>query len=111
MTEPARPRRQPVQERSQETVQRVLAATAALLGRGVAVECLTTAPIAGEAGMSVGGLYRFFPDKQAIGDAIAVRHMELFQEAVIGRCTFAMPDTPHAVLAGASDALAAALHG
>jgi AcrR family transcriptional regulator len=110
MTETARPRRQPVQERSQETVQRVLAATAALLGRGVAVECLTTAQIAGEAGMSVGGLYRFFPDKQAIVDAIAVRHMELFQEAVIGRFMFAMPDSPQALLAGVIDAFAAYLH-
>ena len=37
------PRRSPVQERSQETVQRVLTATAAMLGRGISIESLTTA--------------------------------------------------------------------
>ena len=26
--------------------------------------------------MSIGGLYRFFPDKQSIIDAIAVKHVE-----------------------------------
>jgi AcrR family transcriptional regulator len=109
MSETTRARRSPVQERSQETVQRVLAATATLLGRGIAVESLTTAQIATEAGMSVGGLYRFFRDKQAIVDAIAVRHMELFQEAAIGRIMFALPDTPQALLAGIIDAFAAYL--
>ncbi len=84
----------PVQNRSQETVQKVLAATAAMLARGLAVESLTTAAIAGQAGVSVGGLYRFFPDKQAIVDAIALRHMESFQEALSTRLMFAFPTSP-----------------
>jgi AcrR family transcriptional regulator len=88
-------RRSPVQTRSQETVQRVLAAAGALLARGVAAEALTTAQIAAEAGMSVGGLYRFFPDKQAIVDAIALGHMERFQEALTARLMLAFPpDAP-----------------
>ena len=106
MSEAVKARRSPVQERSQETVQRVLAATALLLGRGVAVESLTTAQIAAEAGMSIGGLYRFFPDKQAIVDAIAVRHMELFQEAVVARFMFALPSSPQAMLGEVIDAFA-----
>jgi AcrR family transcriptional regulator len=109
MSDPARSRRAPVQERSQETVQRVLAAAAALLGRGIAVEGLTTAGIAAEAGLSVGALYRFFPDKQAIVDAVALRHMEQFQEAAVGRFLFAMPDTPQALLCGIIDSFAAYL--
>ena len=42
----SRGRRAPVQGRSQETVQRVLAAASALLARGVPVDALTTASIA-----------------------------------------------------------------
>jgi len=102
-------RRQPVQERSQETVARVLAATAALLARGVSIEAITTAQIAHEAGLSVGSLYRFFPDKQAIVDAIAVRHMELFQEQMGAAIMADFPDTPQAFLATVIDAFVAYL--
>lgn len=95
MNAPAPKRRAPVQERSQETVQRVLGAASSLLASGVAVEALTTAQIATAAGLSVGGLYRFFPDKQAIVDAIASRHMELFQDQMATRMMLAIPpDAP-----------------
>ncbi len=97
-------RRSPVQERSQETVARALAAATALLGRGVSIEALTTAQIAVEAGMSVGGLYRFFPDKQAIVDAIAVRHMALFQERLGAVIMADFPQTPAIFLSLVVDA-------
>jgi AcrR family transcriptional regulator len=71
-------RRAPLQLRSQQTVQRVLDAASSLLGQ-IPLEDLTTTRIAAEAGLSVGGLYRFFPDKQSIVDAIAVRHVEQFR--------------------------------
>lgn len=102
-------RRAPLQGRSQETVARILAATTALLGRGISVEAMTTAQIAAEAGLSVGALYRFFADKQAIVDAIAVTRMEAFQEALAGRLMFAMPASPAAFLAAVIDAFAAFL--
>ncbi len=97
-------RRSPVQERSQETVARILAATATLLARGTAIESLTTAHIATEAQLSVGGLYRFFPDKQAIVDAIAVRHMELFQEQLGAALMADFPETPQIFLSRVIDA-------
>jgi AcrR family transcriptional regulator len=75
-------RRKPVQERSAGTVQQILAATSALLGR-MPLEDITTSLVAKEAGISVGGLYRFFPDKQSIVDAIAVRHMEDFKATLL----------------------------
>jgi len=102
-------RRSPVQERSQETVARALAAATALLGRGISIEALTTAQIAHEACMSVGGLYRFFPDKQAIFDAIAVRHMELFQERMGAAIMADFPATPRDFLAVVIDAFVAYL--
>jgi len=75
------PRRKPVQERSQETVQQIVAAASGLLERCPLAE-ITTVRIAREAGLSIGALYRFFPGKQAIYDAIAVRRVEEFREMV-----------------------------
>jgi len=75
------PRRAPVQIRSQQTVQRVLDAASALLQQ-ISLEEITTTRIAAEAGLSIGALYRFFPDKQSIIDAIAVRHVEQFKASV-----------------------------
>jgi len=75
------PRRAPVQMRSQQTVRRVLDAASMLLQR-VSLEEITTTRIAEEAGLSIGALYRFFPDKQSIIDAIAVRHVEQFKAEV-----------------------------
>ena len=77
------PRRVPVQGRSQHTVQRVLDAASSLLEQ-MPLEDVTTTRIATEAGLSIGGLYRFFPDKQTIIDAIAVRHVEQFRASLMG---------------------------
>ena len=98
-----------MQERSQETVARALAAATAMLARGVALESLTTAHIAQEAGMSVGGLYRFFPDKQAIVDAIALRHMEAFQERMGAALMANFPETPRDFLHNVVDEFVAYL--
>lgn len=74
-------RRTPLQGRSQQTVKRVLDAASSLLSRAP-LEDITTTRIAAEAGLSVGALYRFFPDKQSIVDAIAVRHVEQFRRSL-----------------------------
>lgn len=67
-----RPR--PQQDRSRATVDKILAAAdAAIAARGSA--SVTTTQIATAAGVSVGALYRFFPDKQAIVAALAERYL------------------------------------
>lgn len=71
-------RRSPVQERSQDTVQRIFRAASELLA-SAPIDDITTSRIAQAAGLSIGALYRFFPDKQSIIDAIAVRHMDEFR--------------------------------
>ena len=76
-------RRVPVQSRSHNTIQRILDAASSLLQQ-VPLEDVTTTRIAAEAEVSVGALYRFFPDKQAIIDAIAVRHVEEFRASLVG---------------------------
>jgi AcrR family transcriptional regulator len=81
--QPPSARRLPVQPRSHQTVQRVLDAASSLLEQ-MPLEDVTTTRIAVEAGLSIGALYRFFPDKQTIIDAIAVRHIEQFRASLEG---------------------------
>jgi AcrR family transcriptional regulator len=71
------PRRKPVQSRSHQTVTRILDAASSLLAH-MPLDDITTTRIAAAAGLSIGALYRFFPDKQPIIDALAVRHIHQF---------------------------------
>jgi AcrR family transcriptional regulator len=72
-------RRRPAQQRSAETVEQIIQAATRLLAH-IPPDDLTTTQIAAEAGLSVGGLYRFYADKQAILDQVAVRHVRGFEE-------------------------------
>ena len=78
----AEARREPVQSRSYRSTQRVLEVASSLLEH-TPVEELTVTRIAAGAGVSVGSLYRFFPDKQSIIDALAVRHVEQFRASLV----------------------------
>jgi AcrR family transcriptional regulator len=101
-------RRRPVQERSHETVQRIFGATSELLA-SAPIDEITTSRIAHAAGLSVGALYRFFPDKQSIIDAIAVRHMDEFRAEFESRLsTLSFSDGP-AFLSTVIDAFVAFL--
>ncbi|WP_328404157.1 TetR/AcrR family transcriptional regulator [Streptomyces sp. NBC_00390] len=68
-------RRQPVQARSRETVERILDAAAVLLEDG-GVEAVTTRAIAERAGITAPSLYRFFADREQILDALMEQHLE-----------------------------------
>ena len=72
------PRRLPVQSRSFQTCMRIIDAASSLLGY-TPLDDVTTTRIAAEADLSVGALYRFFPDKQSVIDAVAVRHVGNFR--------------------------------
>jgi AcrR family transcriptional regulator len=75
---PAGPlRRVPVQGRSLARVNRMLDACAALLDE-VGYEGLTTTLVADRAGVAIGSLYQFFPDKRAIVQALAMRNLEAY---------------------------------
>lgn len=67
-------RRTPSQARSREKVARVLAAADRLLATE-GIEALTTTRVAAAAGVSVGALYQYLPDRDAIVDALADRHL------------------------------------
>lgn len=65
----SRARRAPAQERSRRTVRRILAAAEEIVGEA-GVEAATTRAIAQRAGVAIPSLYRFFPDRDAILDAV-----------------------------------------
>jgi AcrR family transcriptional regulator len=74
MTSAARPRREPVQARSRQTVTRVLEAAAALIDEA-GVDAATTRAIAARAGVAYPSLYRFFADREEILDQLLERHL------------------------------------
>jgi len=74
-------RREPQQARSRARLIDLLDAAESLLVREGA-EALTTTRIAAEAGVSVGSLYRYFPDKGAIVDALTRRYLDDFEHTI-----------------------------
>lgn len=68
-------RRQPRQRRAVQTVEAILDAVIRILKRE-GVDAVTTNHIAEMAGVSIGSVYQYFPDKQAIFVALHDRHVE-----------------------------------
>ena len=75
------PRKQPVQKRSKQTVAAILQATAQVLVR-YGYDRTTTNLVAEKAGVSIGSLYEYFPNKQALVAALAAAHVEELMERV-----------------------------
>ncbi|MGT2464831.1 TetR/AcrR family transcriptional regulator [Mesorhizobium atlanticum] len=69
----ASPRRAPTQQRSRERVERMLAAASALIAEQGS-DAMRMGEVAERAGVSIGSLYQFFPDKRAIVWALAERY-------------------------------------
>lgn len=79
------PRKTPVQARSTATVEAIHEATIqVLLGEGS--ERLTTTRVAERAGVSVGTLYQYYPNKHALLFAVLEAHMNKMADAVEGAC-------------------------
>jgi AcrR family transcriptional regulator len=75
------PRKSPVQARSAASVGAILEATIQVL-RNVGKERLTTTRVASRAGVSVGTLYQYFPNKSALLQAALKRHLTQVTDAV-----------------------------
>lgn len=69
------PRRLPVQARSKERVDRILDAAAQLLAEE-GYSAVKTNHIAKRAGVSIGSVYQFFPNRLAIFHALAARYQD-----------------------------------
>lgn len=79
------PRKSPVQARSTASVDAILQATIQVL-LNVGKERLTTTNVALRAGVSVGTLYQYFPNKSALLQAVLRRHLAEVAEAVELAC-------------------------
>jgi AcrR family transcriptional regulator len=79
------PRKTPVQARSAATVEAILQATIQVL-LGVGKEQLTTTRVALRAGVSIGTLYQYFPNKSALLQAALKRHLDHVTTAVESAC-------------------------
>jgi AcrR family transcriptional regulator len=75
MASPLTPRKQPSQERARATVDAVLDAAAHIL-ESDDTRLFTTNHVARRAGVSIGSLYQYFPNKWSILDALAQRFRE-----------------------------------
>jgi AcrR family transcriptional regulator len=70
-------RRVPVQGRSLARVQRMLDACAEIVDE-LGYEGLTTTLLAEKAGVAIGSVYQFFPDKRAVVQALTQRSLEAY---------------------------------
>jgi AcrR family transcriptional regulator len=82
---PLEPRKTPVQARSAASVEAILEATIQVL-LSAGKEKLTTTRVALRAGVSVGTLYQYFPNKSALLKAVLKRHMDEVARAVERVC-------------------------
>jgi AcrR family transcriptional regulator len=77
-------RRVPVQGRSVARVARMLDACAELVDE-IGYEALTTTLLAERAGVAIGSIYQFFPDKRAVVQALTLRSLEAYLERLSAR--------------------------
>jgi AcrR family transcriptional regulator len=76
------PRKRPRQARSQATVDAILGATARVLVKH-GFEGLTTNAVATAAGVSIGSLYQYFPNKDSLVAALIEDHIDKMNKAVL----------------------------
>jgi AcrR family transcriptional regulator len=91
-------RKAPTQERAAATVDAILRATARIVSE-VGYDAATTNHIAKKAGVSVGSLYQYFPNKAAILRTLIERHLEKMEKILTPDP--ALLGQPFPVLAGA----------
>lgn len=89
---PTRPRKRPAQARSRATVEAILAAAArVLVDEGF--ERATTNRVAEVAGVSIGSLYQYFPNKDALLATLAEHHMQAMLSQLM-RMAESLADAP-----------------
>ncbi|MFP5450351.1 MAG: TetR/AcrR family transcriptional regulator, partial [Thermoleophilia bacterium] len=76
-------RNEPVQARSTARLAALLDSAAAVIDE-IGYERLTTAMVADRAGASIGTVYRYFPDRIAVLQALAARNSERLLERLVG---------------------------
>jgi AcrR family transcriptional regulator len=85
MTDLLKPRKTPVQARSAATVAALHTATIQVLTREGLSRCTTTR-VAGRAGISVGSLYQYYPNRDVLLAAVLEQHLGEVVSAVEAAC-------------------------
>jgi len=100
-------RRRPKQRRARQTVDAILDAVVRVLKRE-GVSAITTNRIAEIAGVSIGSVYQYFPDKQAIFVALHQRHIDQIDRMVASKlvehAASSLDDLMRAMIDGMIDA-------
>jgi AcrR family transcriptional regulator len=91
--EALKPRKAPLQARSEVTVAAILEATIQVLLAAGSSERLTTTRVAERAGVSVGTVYQYFPHKRALLYAVLEQHLQVVTDAVDAACARARGKT------------------
>lgn len=89
-------RRVPTQARSREKVERALSAAESLLEREGA-DSITLPRVAQEAGVSVGALYQYLPDREAIVEALSATYygrLEDLMDRLVADLSATRPEDP-----------------
>ena len=101
------PRKSASQQRSQTTVEALLDATARVLVRE-GYDRASTNRIAAVAGVSIGSLYQYFPNKEALVAALVARHnremLELLRGALAQVATLSIEEAVRTLVAAMIDA-------
>jgi AcrR family transcriptional regulator len=79
------PRKQPVQSRSTATVEALYEASIQVLLE-LGFRKFTTTRVAERAGVSIGSLYQYFPNREALITAVIARHLEQMLTVIERRC-------------------------
>lgn len=103
-------RRRPRQLRAQQTVAAILEAVSRILARD-GIDAVTTNRIAEVAGVSIGSVYQYFPDKRAIYAALHERHADcmarLVESTLVSHAGRPLPEILRALVEALVDAHAA----
>ncbi|MFP6730961.1 MAG: TetR/AcrR family transcriptional regulator [Alphaproteobacteria bacterium] len=87
------PRKEPKQARARRTFERILSATGELLDE-VGIDHVTTNLVAARAGVNIASLYKYFPNKYALLNFLALRLAGRQTEAIRGYLRTVDPATP-----------------
>jgi AcrR family transcriptional regulator len=103
----SKPRKEPSQPRSIATVEAVMRATAHILEHE-GFDALSTNRVARKAGVSIGSLYQYFPNKESLITELAERHskevLARLTEAFVGLGDASLEDAVRILIRGNVDA-------
>lgn len=102
-------RTEPIQERSAARVDALLDAAAEVVDE-IGFDRLTTAMVAERAGASIGTVYRYFPDRIVLLQALRDRAIERYRIAIVDRIASSKPATWLDAVESAIDAFVGMFH-